>query len=60
MSSMRETLTWNTHEQKQVMILNRILFHLAEFAILTHVPLHRLPSALGSPQAVLHRFGLSP
>jgi len=25
MSSMRETLTWNTHEQKQVMILNRIL-----------------------------------
>ncbi len=36
------------------------IFHLAEFAILTHVPLHRLPSALGSPQAVLHRFGLSP
>jgi len=36
------------------------IFHLAEFAILTHVPLHRLPSALGSPQAVLHHFGLSP
>src|SRR2546421_8137052 len=36
------------------------IFHLAEFAILTHVPLRRLPSALGSPQAVLHRFGLSP
>jgi hypothetical protein len=36
------------------------IFHLAEFAILTHLPLRRLPSALGSPQAVLHRFGLSP
>ncbi len=36
------------------------IFHLAEFAILTHVPLRRLPSALGSPQAILHRFGLSP
>jgi len=36
------------------------IFHLTEFAILTHVPLRRLPSALGSPQAVLHRFGLSP
>jgi hypothetical protein len=36
------------------------IFHLAEFAILTHVPLRRLPSALGSPQAVLQRFGLSP
>jgi hypothetical protein len=36
------------------------IFHLAEFAILTHVPLRRLPSALGSPQAILQRFGLSP
>ncbi len=36
------------------------IFHLAEFAILTHVPLRWLPSALGSPQAVLQRFGLSP
>ncbi len=36
------------------------IFHLAEFAILTHVPLRRLPAALGSPQAVLQRFGLSP
>ncbi len=36
------------------------IFHLAEFALLTHVPLRRLPSALGSPQAVLQRFGLSP
>jgi hypothetical protein len=36
------------------------IFHLAEFAILTHVPLRRLPSALGSPQAVLQRFGLGP
>jgi Transposase DDE domain len=36
------------------------IFHLAEFAILTHLPLRRLPSALGSPQAVLQRFGLSP
>ena len=36
------------------------IFHLAEFAILTHLPLHRLPAFLGSPQAILHRFGLSP
>jgi hypothetical protein len=36
------------------------IFHLAEFAILTHLPLRRLPAALGSPQAVLQRFGLSP
>jgi len=36
------------------------IFHLAEFAVLTHLPLRRLPSALGSPQAVLHRFGISP
>ena len=36
------------------------IFHLAEFAILTHLPLRRLPTALGSPQAVLQRFGLSP
>jgi Transposase DDE domain len=36
------------------------VFHLAEFAILTHLPLRRLPSSLGSPQAVLQRFGISP
>jgi len=36
------------------------IFHLAEFAVLTHVPIRRLPAALGSPQAVLQRFGLSP
>ncbi len=36
------------------------IFHLAEFAILTHLPLRRLPAALGSPHAVLQRFGLSP
>ncbi len=36
------------------------IFHLAEFAILTHVPLRRLPSPLGSPQAILQRFGISP
>jgi len=36
------------------------IFHLAEFAILTHLPLRRLPSTLGSPQAILQRFGLSP
>ena len=36
------------------------IFHLAEFAILTHLPLRRLPSPLGSPQAILQRFGLSP
>src|SRR6266567_2012248 len=36
------------------------IFHLAEFAVLTHVPIRRLPAALGSPQAVLQRVGLSP
>jgi hypothetical protein len=36
------------------------IFHLAEFAVLTHVPIRRLPSPLGSPQAVLQRFGISP
>src|SRR5947209_7719204 len=36
------------------------IFHLAEFAVLTHVPLRRLPSSLSSPQAVLQRFGISP
>jgi hypothetical protein len=36
------------------------IFYLAEFAILTHLPLRRLPSPLGSPQALLQRFGISP
>src|SRR5579863_4234766 len=36
------------------------IFHLAEFAVLTHVPIRRLPASLGSPQAILQRFGLAP
>ncbi len=36
------------------------IFHLAEFAVLTHLPLRILPPSLGSPQALLHRFGISP
>lgn len=36
------------------------IFHLTEFAVLTHVPIRRLPSSLGSPQTVLQRFGISP
>lgn len=36
------------------------IFHLTEFAVLTHVPIRRLPFSLGSPQAVLQRFGISP
>ncbi len=36
------------------------IFHLAEFAVLTHLPIRILPSSLGSPQAVLLRFGISP
>jgi hypothetical protein len=36
------------------------IFHLAEFATLTHLPLRRLPPSLGSPQAVLQRFDISP
>lgn len=36
------------------------IFHLAEFALLTHLPLRRLPPSLGSPEAVLQRFGISP
>jgi hypothetical protein len=35
-------------------------FHLAEFAVLTHLPIRILPSSLGTPQAVLHRFGIGP
>jgi len=35
------------------------IFHLAEFAVLTHVPIRHIPSSLGSPQAVLQRFGIS-
>ena len=34
------------------------IFHLAEFAVLTHVPIRCLPPSLGSPQAVLQRFGV--
>src|SRR4249920_1575564 len=53
------------HEENRDKIIvfigqNYGVFHLAEFAILTHLPLRRLPAALGSPHAVLHRFGLSP
>ncbi len=36
------------------------IFHLAEFAVLTHIPIRRLPSPLGSPQDVLLRFGVGP
>ena len=36
------------------------IFHLAELAILSGVRLHRLPSHLGSPQAILQRYGISP
>jgi hypothetical protein len=36
------------------------IFHLAEFAVLTHLPIRILPPSLGSPQAILHRFGIGP
>ncbi len=36
------------------------IFHLAELAVLTGIRLHRLPSHLGSRQAILLRYGLSP
>ncbi len=36
------------------------IFHLAEFAVLTHLPIRLLPPSLGSPQAILQRFGISP
>jgi hypothetical protein len=36
------------------------IFPLAEFAILTYLPLRRLPPSLGSPLAILQRFGISP
>ncbi len=53
------------HEENRDKILVFIgqdygVFHLAEFAILTHLPIRILPSSLGSPQAVLQRFGISP
>src|SRR5216684_5300988 len=35
------------------------IFHLAELAILTGMRLHRLPSHLGSRQAILQRYGIS-
>jgi hypothetical protein len=36
------------------------IFHLAELAVLTGMRLHRLPSHLGSRQAILERFGIGP
>jgi hypothetical protein len=36
------------------------IFHLAELAVLSGLRLRRLPSHLGSPQAVLQRYGISP
>jgi hypothetical protein len=53
------------HEENRDKIIvfiahNYGIFHLAEFAMLTHLPLRILPSSLGSPQAVLLRFGISP
>ena len=36
------------------------IFHLAECAVLTHIPIRILPASLGSPQAVLQHFGISP
>jgi hypothetical protein len=53
------------HEENRDKIIvfigqNYGVFHLAEFAILTHLPIRILPSSLGSPQAILQRFGISP
>jgi hypothetical protein len=36
------------------------IFPLAELAVLSGVRLRRLPSQLGSPQAILERYGISP
>jgi hypothetical protein len=36
------------------------IFHLAELAVLTGLRLKRLPSHLGSAQAILQRYGISP
>ncbi len=36
------------------------IFHLAELAILTELPLRRLPAHLGSRQDILLRYGISP
>ncbi len=36
------------------------IFHLAELAVLSGMHLHRLPSHLGSRQAILQRYGISP
>jgi hypothetical protein len=36
------------------------IFHLAELAVLSGLRLRRLPSQLGSPQAILERYGISP
>ncbi len=36
------------------------IFHLAELAVLSGLRLQRLPSQLGSPKAILERYGISP
>ena len=36
------------------------IFHLAELAVLTHLPIRILPPSLGSPLAILQRFGIAP
>ena len=36
------------------------IFHLAELAVLSGLRLQRLPSHLGSAQAILERYGISP
>lgn len=36
------------------------MFHLTEFAVLTHIPIRRLPAPLGSPRDVLRRFEIGP
>lgn len=36
------------------------IFHLAELAVLSGLRLQRLPAHLGSAQAILQRYGISP
>jgi len=50
------------NRDKLIIFLGHVygIFHLAEFAVLTHIPIRILPPSLGTPQAVLQRFGIGP
>lgn len=50
------------NRDKVIIFLGEVygIFHLAELAVLTSMRQHRLPSHLGSRQAILERYSISP